>query len=168
MKEKIRIGIIGSGFARTVQIPAFQKIEGAQIVSVASGHLENAEKAARDFGIRHFTGDWRETVSRDDVDLICITTPPNLHYEQTLFALEHGKHILCEKYLVGENLTIYAELDTPNGKIKMQLVGCRYEQLEMHVSVASYLIGAKIVSMSQTDRALYAEYLQYGDNLKHA
>jgi predicted dehydrogenase len=97
MKEKIRIGIIGAGFARTVQIPAFQKIAGAEVVSIASAHRENAEKVARDFGIAHYTDNWRETVERDDVDLICITTPPVFHREMTLYALDRGKHILCEK-----------------------------------------------------------------------
>lgn len=97
MEKKVRIGFIGTGFARTVQIPAFQSITGAEIVSIASGRRENAEKAARDFNIPHFTGDWRETVALDDVDLICITTPPVYHREMTLFALEHDKHILCEK-----------------------------------------------------------------------
>ena len=97
MKEKIRIGIIGTGFAKTVQIPAFHQIDGAEIVSIASAHSENAEMTARDFGIAHFTGDWRETVINEAVDLICITTPPVFHREMTLLALEHGKHVLCEK-----------------------------------------------------------------------
>jgi predicted dehydrogenase len=97
MEKKVRIGFIGTGFARTVQIPAFQSIAGAEIVSIASGRRENAEKAARDFNIPHFTDNWRETVERDDVDLICITTPPVYHREMTLFALEHDKHVLCEK-----------------------------------------------------------------------
>ncbi len=97
MKEKIRIGIIGSGFARTVQIPAFQKIAGAEIVSIASARREKAEQTAAEFGIAHYTDDWRETVRRKDVDLICITTPPVFHCEMTLFALENNKNILCEK-----------------------------------------------------------------------
>ena len=97
MKEKIRIGIIGTGFARTVQIPAFQSFDNVEIVSVASARMENAEKTARDFNISHYTDDWRETIKRDDVDLICITTPPIRHREMTLFALENDKHILCEK-----------------------------------------------------------------------
>jgi predicted dehydrogenase len=42
MKDKVRVGIIGTGFAKTVQIPAFCKIDGAEVVSVSSGHLENA------------------------------------------------------------------------------------------------------------------------------
>jgi predicted dehydrogenase len=95
--DKVRIGIIGSGFARKVQIPAFVACEGAEIVSIASGSVENARSTAEEFKIPHHTDDWRETVSRDDVDLVCITTPPVLHHEMTLAAIEHGKHILCEK-----------------------------------------------------------------------
>ena len=97
MKETVKIGILGTGFARKVQIPAFLQCANAEIVSVASGRREIAEYVAKEFGIAHFTDDWRETVERGDVDLICITTPPNLHLEITLFALERGKHILCEK-----------------------------------------------------------------------
>jgi predicted dehydrogenase len=97
MKEKIGIGIIGTGFARKVQIPCFLECEDGEIISVASGHLENAESTAKEFGIAHFTDNWRETVEREDVDLVCITTPPDTHYEMTLAAIEFGKHILCEK-----------------------------------------------------------------------
>ncbi len=97
MEKTIGIGIIGTGFARKVQIPAFMACESVQIASVASGSIENARSAAEECGAGHFTDDWRETVARDDVDLVCITTPPNLHLEMTLAALESGKHILCEK-----------------------------------------------------------------------
>jgi predicted dehydrogenase len=97
MAKEIGVGIIGTGFARTVQIPSFQKIEGARVVSVASGRRENAERTARDFNIPHWTDDWRETIDRADADLICITTPPPFHREMTLYALERDKHILCEK-----------------------------------------------------------------------
>lgn len=97
MKEKVGIGVIGTGFARKVQLPAFAGCDGAEIVSIASGSAANAESTAKEFGARHFTADWRETASHPDVDLVCITTPPNLHKEMTLLALEHGKHVLCEK-----------------------------------------------------------------------
>jgi predicted dehydrogenase len=97
MKEKVGIGIIGTGFARRVQIPAFLACEKARVVSVASGHVENAESTAREFGIEHFTDDWRAVVENQNVDLICITTPPNTHFEITLAAIEAGKHVLCEK-----------------------------------------------------------------------
>ena len=93
----VRIGIIGTGFARKVQIPAFELCEGAQVVSIASASLANAKSTADEFGIGHFTDDWRETIAREDVDLICITTPPKFHREMTLAAIENRKHVLCEK-----------------------------------------------------------------------
>jgi len=97
MSKKVGVAIIGTGFARKVQLPSFAACEDADLVSVASGSLENARSTAEEFGMRHFTDDWRETVSRDDVDLVCITTPPKLHLEMALFALASGNHVLCEK-----------------------------------------------------------------------
>jgi len=97
MASKVGIGIIGTGFARKVQIPGFLACEGAEIVSVASGSYENARSTAEEFGIEHYTADWRETVAHRNVDLVCITTPPNLHREMTTFALDQHKHVLCEK-----------------------------------------------------------------------
>jgi predicted dehydrogenase len=96
-KGLIGIGIIGAGFARTTQIPAFRACEGARVVAIASRHRENAEKVAREFEIEHATGDWREIIAREDVDLISIVTPPATHAEMTLAALDAGKAVLCEK-----------------------------------------------------------------------
>jgi predicted dehydrogenase len=97
MTNKVGIGVIGTGFARSVQIPAFAACDNARIVSVASGRLENARAVAAQFEISHASADWHETVNHADVDLICITTPPVLHGEMVLAAVEAGKHILCEK-----------------------------------------------------------------------
>lgn len=97
MSRMVGIGIIGTGFARKVQLPAFKACDDAELISVASGNVENARSTADEFGAKHFTGDWRETVTHDDVDLVVITTPPNLHKEMVLAAIAAGKHILCEK-----------------------------------------------------------------------
>ncbi len=95
--EIIRIGIIGAGFARTTQIPAFRACEGARITAITSAHRERAAEVAREFGIEHVTNDWRELVKRDDVDLVSIVTPVVTHCEMTLAALEQRKAVLCEK-----------------------------------------------------------------------
>ncbi|MFN6962714.1 MAG: Gfo/Idh/MocA family protein [Pyrinomonadaceae bacterium] len=97
MSNLVGIGIIGTGFARKVQIPGFLMSGGAKIVSIASGSYENARSTAEQFGVEHYTADWRETAARRDVDLVCITTPPDLHREMAMFALEQHKHVLCEK-----------------------------------------------------------------------
>ena len=93
----IGVGLIGTGFARTTQLPAWAACEGARVVAVASGRRENAEAAAREFGIPFVGSDWREVVARADVDLVSIVTPPVTHAEMAVAALEAGKAVLCEK-----------------------------------------------------------------------
>ncbi|MCA1588883.1 MAG: Gfo/Idh/MocA family oxidoreductase [Acidobacteria bacterium] len=97
MKETVGVGFIGTGFARKVQMPSFAACKNSRLVSVASFSLENAKATAAEFGIAHFTDDWTRTISHPEVELVCITTPPNLHKEMTLGALRAGKHVLCEK-----------------------------------------------------------------------
>ncbi|HEX8559590.1 MAG TPA: Gfo/Idh/MocA family oxidoreductase, partial [Pyrinomonadaceae bacterium] len=95
----VGVGIIGTGFARTTQLPGWAACEGARVVAVASGRRENAERAAREFGIPFVADDWRGVVGRDDVDLVSIVTPPVTHAEMAVAALEAGKAVLCEKPL---------------------------------------------------------------------
>ena len=97
MRSSLGIAILGTGFARRVQIPAFLACPGVDIVSVASNHLENARAAADEALAPHYTDDWRESAAHPDVDLVCITTPPLLHHEMVLFTIEQGKHIFVRK-----------------------------------------------------------------------
>ena len=73
---------------------------------------------------------------------------------------------LREYYLVGENRTLHAELDLPNGKIKLELVGVRYEQVGIHDSTVNYMIGARIVTAEPLEMEIYEEFLKHGDKLK--
>jgi len=98
-RNSIGVGIIGTGFARTTQLPAWAACEGARVVAVASGRRENAESAAREFDIPFVAADWREVVDREDVHLLSIVTPPVTHAEMARAALDAGKAVLCEKPL---------------------------------------------------------------------
>lgn len=95
--EKIGVGLVGTGFARSTQLPAFRACGGAEVVAVCSGRYENAQRAAAEFGIEHACQDYRELVALDDVSLVIVAAPPNLHHPVTLAALESGKHVMCEK-----------------------------------------------------------------------
>ncbi|HEU4875393.1 MAG TPA: Gfo/Idh/MocA family oxidoreductase, partial [Pyrinomonadaceae bacterium] len=96
-KLPVGIGIIGTGFARTTQIPGFRDCMGAKIVAIASRNRERAAAIAKEFGIEHVANDWQELVALNDVDLVSVVTPPSTHMEITLAALEQRKAVLCEK-----------------------------------------------------------------------
>ena len=96
-RAPVGIGIIGTGFARTTQIPGFRDCMGAKVVAIASRTRERAEAIAKEFGIEDVAADWQELVRHPDVDLVSIVTPPSTHMEITLAALDQRKAVLCEK-----------------------------------------------------------------------
>src|ERR1041385_3855898 len=78
--EKIGVGLVGTGFARSTQLPAFRAYDGAEVVAVCSGHYENAQRTAAEFGLKHACKDYRELVALDDVSLVIVAAPPYLHH----------------------------------------------------------------------------------------
>ncbi len=95
--EKIGVGLIGTGFARSAQAPAFSLCEGAELIAVCSGRVENAQRVAAEFNIRHVCESYEQLIALDDVSLVVVSTPPYLHHPITMAALEAGKHVICEK-----------------------------------------------------------------------
>ena len=68
-----------------------------------------------------------------------------------------------ENYLIGEGRILNAEIDLPGGKIEMQIIGRRHEQVGQHISTARFLIGAEIVKMTADNRESYEHFLRYGN-----
>jgi predicted dehydrogenase len=99
MADRIRVGIIGVGWGSVVQVPAFRAVPEYEVVALCSRRPESVEQAGEQLGIADRSTDWRAFVARDDLDLISVCTPVDLHAEQTIAALEAGKHVLCEKPL---------------------------------------------------------------------
>ncbi len=67
--------------------------------------------------------------------------------------------VLGEHHLVGENRKLSVKLELPGGVIEMKVVPIRYESLEEHETETGYMIGAKIVEMSETDRERFTQYV---------
>jgi predicted dehydrogenase len=76
----------------------FAQAPGVRLAGMAGTHRDAALAAARRFGLENVE-EVADLVRREDVDLVYIATPPFLHYEQGMLALEAGKHVICEKPL---------------------------------------------------------------------
>jgi predicted dehydrogenase len=67
---------------------------------VISGRDEaKVARAAAAYGFEHWVNDWRELVTRPDVDIVDICTPPGTHAEIAAAAAAAGKAVICEKPL---------------------------------------------------------------------
>lgn len=70
-----------------------------------------------------------------------------------------------EKYLVGQERLLNVELELAGKRIKMQVLGKRYERVGIHASTERYLVGAAITDMSPDDRQKYDYFLKNGKKL---
>ncbi len=92
----MKVAIIGAGLQCRRRAPVIR--ESGDLAVIASRHLDHAKEMAGKFGCEA-SDDWKSAVARKDVEAVLVCTPPNLHAEMSIAALEAGKHVLCEKPL---------------------------------------------------------------------
>lgn len=100
----VRIGIIGLGDRGPDHLDGLIKIEGVEIKALCDVRPEFAEKAKKSIaGKGHspvlYTANnesWKELCNRDDLDVVYIATPWDMHTSMALYAMEHGKHAFVE------------------------------------------------------------------------
>ena len=67
-----------------------------------------------------------------------------------------------EKYLVNQDRKLNVEIDLPNGKVSMRVIGRRYEKVGQHLSTERFLIGAHILEVAASDKETYETFLRKG------
>jgi predicted dehydrogenase len=90
--------VLGAGrWAEMAHLPGWTRDPRCEVVAICDVERGLADAAARAFGATSVSGDYREVVGRDDLDVIDVCTPSATHFELASAALEAGKHVLCEK-----------------------------------------------------------------------
>lgn len=92
----LRVGFVGAGWTERVQIPTFRQ-GGLTPSALCAGHIKNAQRAAVEHEIPNVFATWQELVESKAVDIVSVATPPHLHTEVAVAALQAGKHVIAEK-----------------------------------------------------------------------
>jgi predicted dehydrogenase len=99
---RYKVAIIGCGVGRRHMeegyLPHPDKFEVVLACDLDPARLQSF---VSDYGIREGTASFAEVLARPDIDIVDICTPPLVHRDQILAALEAGKEVVCEKPLVG-------------------------------------------------------------------
>ncbi len=96
--ERVKYGIIGTGYSCKAHIANLNLIDEAEVVAISGRNKENLAKAAgwvkrnkpKTFSDYH-------QLLKENLDVVIIATPNYTHKQITIDALEMGKNVLCEK-----------------------------------------------------------------------
>ncbi|HEY4000314.1 MAG TPA: Gfo/Idh/MocA family oxidoreductase [Candidatus Xenobia bacterium] len=130
----MRIGLVGCGRFGRYAVEHMLKVPGLHLTAVADSDTVAAAAAAHQFGLTAAVS-VAELLSSPDVDLIYLATPPFLHHQHAMIALQHGKHVLCEKPLATDLAQAQEMVDTARSKQRLCVVDLlqRYNPLSWKV-----------------------------------
>ncbi|MCH7558990.1 MAG: Gfo/Idh/MocA family oxidoreductase [Planctomycetes bacterium] len=106
MTKKLNIGLIGYGFMGRTHSNAYHKVKHFfdipydPVLQVVCGLVEEEAKAfAEKWEYKSYVTDWHKVVEDENIDVVEICVPNNLHAEIAIAAAKAGKTICCEKPL---------------------------------------------------------------------
>lgn len=94
----VRVGVIGLGIGRW-HIDSYLAIPEAKVAALCDIDEEKVRSAATRYGVARIYTDYEKLCQSDDVDAVSVCVPNYMHAPIAICALEHGKHVLCEKPL---------------------------------------------------------------------
>ena len=97
--KKINWGIIGLGDIAQSFSEGFHNCENARLLAVSSNKNEKLDKYKKNFKLEkeYLFNNYEDLIKCDDVDIVYIALPNNLHFEWILKCIEKNKNILIEK-----------------------------------------------------------------------
>ena len=95
--KKLHYGILSTSSIAPRFIAALRASDGGEILAVSSRTYEKAALKAREWNIPKAYGSHEELLDDDNIDIVYISAVNAQHYPLAKAALEHGKHVVCEK-----------------------------------------------------------------------
>lgn len=97
--KKLRIGVIGTGGISGAHINTYKAQPDVELVAGCDLIPGKAEKKFAECGVEgaKFFTDYKEMIDTMNLDAVSVCTYNRTHAECTIYALEHGLHVLLEK-----------------------------------------------------------------------
>ena len=99
--DHIQLALIGAGIQGQGDTKTAVQVPGVKLVAVADAYNGRLEHSKELWGNDIFTTrDYKEILSRKDVDAVLIGTPDHWHKQIAVDAMKQGKDVYCEKPMV--------------------------------------------------------------------
>lgn len=102
-KKEVVIGMAGAGYGAILHCDGYKKVSSVNVrlKTICDISLEKAEKIKTVYNFERVETDFDKMIKDPEIDVIDIVTPPFLHKDMIIKALDAGKHVICEKPLTG-------------------------------------------------------------------
>lgn len=97
VKEKVRIGFIGTGSRGQYHLNNMKEIPNADVVALCDNYEPNLKAASAIYPEAKTFDDYRRVLEMPEVQAVMIAVPLYEHARLTIDALQAGKHVFCEK-----------------------------------------------------------------------
>lgn len=144
MAKIIRWGILGSGHIAKKFATDLTLVKDARLVAIGSRSKDKATAFAEVFPVDHIHDSYEALAANPEVDVIYIATPHNLHYENTLLCLQHGKAVLCEKPFALNSRQTKAMIDLSREKKVFLMEALWSKFLPQYIKVQELLQAGKL------------------------
>ncbi|MDH3903536.1 MAG: Gfo/Idh/MocA family oxidoreductase, partial [Xanthomonadales bacterium] len=95
--KRVRWGIAGTGRISQQFAQDFAYVSNGEVIAVSSRSQESAATFAEQYDIKRAYAGYAPLLADPDIDAVYIASPHTMHFQNTLDAIEAGKHVLCEK-----------------------------------------------------------------------
>jgi predicted dehydrogenase len=124
-ESAVGTAMIGTGNRGSFLLQGVLRQPNAKVLALSDIKSDRLDKAAstaaRDNPATY--AEWQRVIERKDVDAVFIATPPYLHSEMAIAAIQAGKHVYCEKPLGVTPAQVRALLDAARGSKKVFVAG---------------------------------------------
>ena len=145
--QKVRVGIIGLGNRGNTLLEMLQYLvenEMAEVIALSDIKVEKVNKAAEKLAVWQSKKptlyhkskiEWEKLAKRDDIDLVIIATPWDLHSPMAIYSMENGKHVGSEVPIASTIEDCWKLIETAERTRKhcMMMENCNYDEEELWV-----------------------------------
>ncbi|WP_421759087.1 Gfo/Idh/MocA family protein [Devosia sp.] len=121
MSKVYTVAVVGGGIGKSHIVEGYvPNADKFKVLAICDLDPARRNGLADEFGVERRVANFDDLLKMDDLDIIDVCTPPMVHYPMVMAALKAGKHVICEKPLVGslaEVDEVMAEEKRSHGKL---------------------------------------------------
>ncbi len=134
MSGKVRVAVIGCGRVSGIHFNSILKLKNAELVCCCDNNVETLKKTMDEYKIKGYL-DYKEMFEKENLDAVHLCLPHYLHVPVSIYAMEHGVNVLCEKpmAITYDDAVRALEVSKKTNKLYSIIFQCRYNASSIFV-----------------------------------